>query len=215
MGAGVVPVRFARANRHMIGCSPEVVNMAKQEIASQSLFIIEDGIEVPESALLRVERDSGYGGVPGLEDEDLASPAELEREVFLADWGPILALPFRAYDGIRPTIDEFGKLDWGAFGTWDWERLNGPFDKARYKADKLEEQLQWALIMFSMVQERLSVEARIDVAARIRAGVDLDDFEDMNEHAYARWYLRARRLRSQIRELRAASWRRRHGEHGA
>lgn len=208
MGSGVVPVRFARANRHMSGCGPEVVNMAKHETTSQQACIIEDGIEVPESALLRVERDRGYGGVPGLEDEELASPAELERQVVLAEWGPILALPCRGSDGgIRPVIDESGRLDWGAFGTWDFERLRGPFDKARYKADKLQEQLQWALIMFSMVQDRLSVQARLEVAARIGTGVDLDDFKDADEHAYARWYLRARSLRNQIRELRTAGGR--------
>jgi hypothetical protein len=216
LGVGVVPVRFARANRQTDGCSPEVVNMTRHETTSQEAFIIEDGIEVPESALLRVERNSGFGSVAGLADEELADSEELERQVTLAEWGPILTLPCRGFDGgIRPVIDEFGKLDWGAFGTWDYERLRGPFDKARYKADKLQEQLQWALIMFSMVQERLSVQARLDVAARIRAGVDLDDFDDMNEYAYARWYLRTRSLRNQIRELRAASWRRRHGAQDA
>jgi hypothetical protein len=67
-------------------------------------------------------------------------------------------LPFKAYDGIRPTIDEFGRLDWDAFVSWDWERLRGHLNKARYKADRLEEgELQWALIMLGVVQERLSV----------------------------------------------------------
>jgi len=178
--------------------------------------IIEEDIVVPESALLRVQRGSGYGRVPGLEDEDLADPAELERQAVLAEWGPILALPCRGSDGgIRPVIDEFGKLDWGAFGTRDYERLNGPFDKTRFKAEKLQEQLQWALIMLGMVQERLSSQARLEVVARLRAGVDLDNFEDANEYAYARWYLRARRLRDQIRDLRAASWRRRQREQDA
>jgi hypothetical protein len=169
-------------------------------------FITEEDIVVPESALLSVERDSGYGSVPGLDDEELASPAELERQVFLAEWGPILALPCKGFNGgIRPIVDEFGHLDWGAFGTVDFLRLREPFDKARYKADKLQEPLQWALITLGMVQERLSLQARLEVLARIRSGVDLDAFEDANEHAYARWYLRARSLRNQIRELRAAS----------
>lgn len=176
---------------------------------------IED-IDVLESAWLRVQHQRGYGTVPDLGDDELASPAELERQVALAEWEPILDLPFEApRSAIRPHIDESGHLDWGAFGTVDFEKLYPRFDKAQFKADKLQEQLRWALIMFSMVQERLSVQARLDVAARIRAGVDLDDFDDMDEHAYARWYLRARNLRSQIRELRAASWRRRHGEQDA
>ncbi len=172
-------------------------------------FITEEDIVVPESALLSVERDSGYGSVPGLEDEELASPAELERQAFLAEWGPILALPCKGFNGcIRPIVDEFGHLDWGAFGTVDFLRLREPFDKARYKADKLQEPLQWALIMLGMVQERLSSPAKLQVLARIYSGADLDDVEGENEHAYARWHLRVRNLRDQIRELRAASWRR-------
>lgn len=190
--------------------------MTRQETTTQEAFIIEDGVEVPESALLSVERNSGYGSVPGLEDEELADSAELERQVLLADWGPVLELPCRGFHGgIRPVIDEFGHLDWGAFGTWDFERLRGPLDKARYKADKLQEQLQWALIMLNMVQERLSLQARVEVLARVRSGADLDDFEDTDEHAYARRYLRARSLRNQIRELRAAGRRREQDEHGA
>jgi len=38
---------------------------------------------VPVSALLSVERKNRYGSVPGLDDEELADPAELEREVVL------------------------------------------------------------------------------------------------------------------------------------
>lgn len=165
----------------------------KKDRPTREVGMIEDGVEVPESALLKLQDDGGYGGVEGLADEELADPAELERQIYVAEWGPILALPCTGFDGgIRPLIDECGRLDWGAFGTWDYERLRGPFDKAGYKADKLQEQLRWALIMFGIVQERLSVQARVEVVARIRTEVDLDDFEDMNEYSYARWYLRAR-----------------------
>jgi hypothetical protein len=173
-------------------------------------FITEEEIVVPESALLRVERDSGYGSVPGLEDEELASPAELERQAFLAEWGPILALPCKGFNGgIRPIVDEFGHLDWGAFGTVDFLRLREPFDKARYKADKLAEQLRWAVIMLGTVQERLSMEARLEVLALIRSGVDLDAIAGEDRHSYAKWYMRARSLREQIRELREFSRQRR------
>jgi len=186
--------------------------MTKQETTSQQAFIIEDGVEVPESALRTDDEETGYGSVPGLSDDELASHEELERQVALAEWGPILALPCDARErAFHPDIDECGHLD-GAFGTVDFERLYPSFDKARYKADMLEKQLQWALITLGMVQERLSFQTRLQVLDRIRSGVDLDDFDDMNEYAYARWYLRARSLRNQIRELRAASRRRRYGE---
>ena len=103
----------------------------------------EDNIVVPESVLLRIERDMGYGSVPGLDDDELASPAELERWVMIQEWGPILALPAGGQQGgIRPEVDESGYIDWGAFGTVDFDRLRPPFDRARYKADKLREELQ-------------------------------------------------------------------------
>jgi hypothetical protein len=167
---------------------------------------VED-IELPESALLRVERNSGYGTVPGLEADELADAAELERQVFVAEWGPILALPFKAYDGIRPTIDEFGRLDWGAFGTWDFERLRDPFDKARYKADKLQEKLRNDLMMLDLVRERLSPEAR----GRVRRlamdnQLDVDDIDDPKEWSYARWIRKVRELSNEIHELRRSSW---------
>ncbi len=92
---------------------------------------IEDGVVVAESTLIRVERDTGYGSVPGLDDKELADPAELERQVILAEWGPILAIPI-TWDRpvIRPSIDEDGELDWGAFGTVDFYRLKPPFISA-------------------------------------------------------------------------------------
>ena len=57
----------------------------------------EDEVEdVPVSALLHEERRNRYGSVPGLDDEELADPAELERQVYLQEFGPVLALPWRA-----------------------------------------------------------------------------------------------------------------------
>ena len=93
------------------------------------------------------ERPDRYGSVPGLDDEELADPEELQRWVTFQEWGPILALPVkRRHRWIRPTVDELGHLDYGAFGTVDFERLYGKFDKARYKADKLREELEAQLI---------------------------------------------------------------------
>lgn len=159
-------------------------------------------VEAAPVGLLEVERDRGYGSVPGLDDSELADPEELERQVFLQEWGPILALPDRGHHiGLRPGVDEFGHLDWGAFGTVDFDRIRPEFNKARYRRQKLQEELRDALIMLVMVSERLGDEARLAVSKALRLGGDLDDFTDENEHAYARWYLRARRLCGEIRRL--------------
>lgn len=180
-------------------------------MTSQEAVETYEDIIVPESVLLKVERDSGYGSVPGLDDKELADPAELERQISLAEWGPILALPCKSFNGsIRPAIDEFGHLDWGAFGTVDFERLRGPFDKARYKADKLQEKLRNDLIMLDLVRERVPAEARGAIRTlALHTEVDLDNIENYNEWTYAKWLRRVRNLSRQIHDLRQYSrqWR--------
>ena len=59
---------------------------------------------------------AGAGGdevIPIQVQRELADPEELERQVFLDEWGPILALPCKGSNGvIRPAIDEFGHVDY-------------------------------------------------------------------------------------------------------
>ena len=164
---------------------------------------LDNGVVVPESSLLRLERGKAYGHVVGLDDDELADPAELERQVFFQDFGPILALPVaRRHDGIRPTMDESGGVDWGAFGTVDFERLYGKLDKARYKADKLKEELRRVFIIFSIVKERLPGKAKYLVLKYLRMGViDLDHIEDWDMWLLARRYLQIRAIRDDIFRL--------------
>ena len=144
------------------------------------------------------------------EKGDYLDDQELDRQVMLAEWGPILALPVRTRRGwIQPNIDENGRLDWGAFGTVDFSRLVPEFDKARYKADKLCEELQDELIMASMVSRRLPG-AKRKVLYYVDKGVlELDDIESEDMRALTKIYLRVRRLRKEISELQEASWARR------
>ena len=169
------------------------------------------GIVVPASALLKREHGNRYGSVPGLDDSELADPDELERQVLREEFGPVLALPVKASkSGIRPQVDESGNLDWGAFGTVDFDRYSGGFDKARYKADKLREQLDDLRIRFSMVSDRLKVEAKYLVLKYLRMNIiALEHIVNEDMLALARLYLRAKRLRKQIDDLRQASERRR------
>jgi hypothetical protein len=163
--------------------------------------------------IVPVERDQSYGGVPGLPDEELADPAELERQAMIADWGPILSLPVKSvYGGFRPALDEFGHIE-GAFGTVDFERLHGPFDKARYKADKLEEDVRDAVITLGIISARLPAESVNSLQERLRDdSFDIDDLEGADEYGFARFYTRIKRLRSEIRELRQFSWEHRNAE---
>ena len=163
--------------------------------------------DVPVSALLSVQRDNKYGSVPGLDDAELADPFELEREVMLEEWGPVLALPVKGgKNWIGPVVDESGGVDWGAFGTVDFERYSGGFDRVRYKADKLREQLKDLLIMVSVVAERLPGKAKYLVLKYLKMGVvGLGHISNADMLALARLYLRVERLRGDIRQLETAS----------
>jgi hypothetical protein len=169
------------------------------------------GIVVPASALLKREYGSRYGSVPGLDDSELADPDELERQVLREEFGPVLALPVKAgRSGLRPEVDESGNIDWGAFATVDFDRYSGGFDKARYKADKLREQLDDLRIRFSMVSDRLKAEAKYLVLKYLRLGIiGLEHIVNADMLALARLYLRAKRLQKEIADLREASQRRR------
>lgn len=170
-----------------------------------------EGIMVVESALLKRQHRNKYGSVPGLDDSELADPDELERQVFRQEFGALLALPVKASkSGLRPDVDENGNIEWGAFGTVDFERHASSFDKARYKADKLREELKNVLILFGIVNERIQARAKYLVLKYLRMGiVELEDIVHSDMAALARLYLRARRMRQEIVELREASERRR------
>mgnify|MGYP001095668175 CR=1 FL=1 len=169
-----------------------------------------EGIVVPESVLLRIQRGNRYGSVPGLDDSELADPDELERQVLRQEFGPILALPVKASrNGFRPEVDESGNLDWGAFGSVDFDRYSDGLDKSRYKADKLREQLKDLLIMFGIVSDRIKAEAKYLVLKYLRMDIiGLEHIVNDDILALARLYLRARRLKQEIAELRQASERR-------
>ena len=161
--------------------------------------------------VVQVQRARVYGSVLDLEDEKPASLRELEREIFLAESGPILALPVQSVrGGFRPAIDEFGHLEWGAFGTEDFARLRGPFDKVRYKIDKLRVELRHAVIMLEMVAAKVPGAVIDSLTAGLRSGaIDLEDIEDWNQYFFAQRYLRVKRIRNQIRELLDFTYRRR------
>ena len=176
----------------------------------QTNLVLCDDVVVAESALLKRERKNRYGGVPGLDDSELANPDELERQVYRHELAPILALPIQGNRcSLRPAIDEDGSLCWGAFGTVDFERMY-PFNKVLYKADKLREQLKDVLIIFSIVNERIKSRAKYLVLKYLKMGIiELEHIVDNDMRALARLYLRIKRRRKEIAELREASERRR------
>jgi hypothetical protein len=162
--------------------------------------------DVPVSAVLQVKRDSRYGSVPDLDDEELADPEELERQVVAEQWGPILALPSQGKrERFQPSVDESGRVE-GAFGSVDFDRVGPELDRARYKAEKLKEQLGDVLILVGIVKERLPGRAKYLVLKYLKLGIiELDDIVKEDMRSLAKLWLRARRLQNEIARLREAS----------
>lgn len=171
---------------------------------NEEKFSIYQGVEVPPSPVLRPIRNTGYGPVPGLSDEELLTSTELERWVYLQEFGPILALPEpKRVCCIRPNgFDDSGKPDWGAFGTVDFERYSGPVNKRLYKADKLKEQLKDKSILFEIISERIASVEKYTVLKCLKAGIiSLEHIQDEDMYDLAQVYLRICRLTTEIIEL--------------
>ena len=172
------------------------------------------GIVVPESVLVKVERKDKYGFVPGLEGEEPADPDELERQVLREEWGPVLALPKpEQSSGIRPPVDESGGVDWGAFGTVDFERHRGNIDRSRTRIQELREQLKDKLILLAIVKERLPREAGL-VLKYVRKGIlSLEHMASVDMLAAAKLYLQARKQQKQLAAVQEAGGQRKQRAH--
>ena len=174
---------------------------------NEKSFIVYDGVEVASSAFLKPIRNTGYGSIPDLPDEELASPDELERQVVRAELEPVLLLPVKSKkNGYCPAWDYSEDVGFGAFGTVDFERGMPEFDKARYKAEKLEEEVQDRVIMFLIVNERIPGMNKYRVLKYVGTGViAIDDIIDDDIRALAKLYLQIREVKKQVVELREFS----------
>ena len=165
-------------------------------------FEIYEGIIVPVSPLLKRERSSRYGSISDLDDEELIEPAEIDRVFLREAFAPILALPVKGRKGgIKPNIDEDGTVDWGAFGTVDFDKYV-EFDKLRYKADKLSEELRNEILMMEMISGHIKNKEKYAIIERVYKGtLDLGEIADLETYCLAQRYLRAKRLQREIGEL--------------
>ena len=67
---------------------------------------------------IRVQRQSKYGGVAGLDEVELVDPVELERLVAWQMWGPVLELgPQWCRSRLPYSNDGSGMVDWDEVGT--------------------------------------------------------------------------------------------------
>ena len=175
-------------------------------------FEIYDGIVVPASALRQEQRRERYGTISDLPDEELASPAELERLYLIQEFAPVLALPEKKArkSWIRPNIGEDGKIELGAFGTVDFDRYKPKFDKMMCKADWLREEVANQCLMMETISARIKTLAKYKVIEYVKNGIlDIGDIVDFDMYCLAERYMRTRRLIREIAELRKKSWEKR------
>ncbi len=169
----------------------------------QQEFETYDGIIVPAAALRREKRRTRYGNLADLPDEELADPNELERVMYKEMWWPILRLPQQRWEcPIRPNIGEDGRVDWGAFGTVDFESYRPQSSRLRYKAEQMKEQLKDRVIQLYIISDRIPGSAKRKILQLVRKGIlDTDDIEDWDMWQLAVAYVRALQLRREIQRM--------------
>jgi hypothetical protein len=121
-----------------------------------------------------------------------------------------LALPVKRQGRwIQPNIDENGHADFGAFATVDFDRMQPEFDKAKYKVDKLKEDLSHMIIRMETINARMPGKAKYKVLKYLRQGrIDLYDIGHEDMRALGKLYLRALRVKNEIGQIQKASWQR-------
>ena len=177
---------------------------------NQEHIWIEEGAEVAPPAWQKpVNR---YGVVPGLEEDELASPAELERAYYQELWGPVLLIPCKK--SYSPAWDINGSSDYNAFASVDFDRMRPVFDKARYVRDKLWEEVKDLMIKMKILSERIQDVRKYKVLRLVgKRVIDADDIQDWDMWQLAVMYKRALKIRENIDRLKEQSEKQQEEQH--
>ena len=169
------------------------------------------GIVVPVSTLRQEQRRTKYGTLADLPDEELANPDELERLMYKEMWWPILRLPQQRWEcPIRANIDEDGRVDWGAFGTVDFDRYRPKSSNAASKIAELKERFKDKMITCEMIGERIPGHAKYEILELVSGGIlDPDDISNGDMWQLAVNHRQALWLQRRMRELQEWSQQRR------
>ena len=146
-----------------------------------------------------------YGGVAGLDDDELLDVSELDRMGRLAcrSMGEPLALklPWKPR-GLRAGVDGDGGLDWGAFDTWDFFEQSD-FDKRCWRVRELRRELDELRLRSEVVRPGLECSAAVkQVLDYVRRGVLCSRWiVDASLRGYAEMQQRMACLREELAEV--------------
>ena len=186
----------------------------KQQTEHEDTCEIDD-LPAPPTAQDMSTSASKYGSVPGIPDEELADPEEIERTIYQQEFEPILQLPTRSSNRhIWQHLEH--AHDNGAFGTIDFQRLIPEPDPARGKIHALKEKLKDVLITLSIVKEHVPSDAAALALRHLRSGtIGLEHLQGQRMQSLGRLYLQARQLRREIAQADEAGKRRRQAKQEA
>ena len=103
---------------------------------------------------------------------------------------------------VRGSVDIDGFVDYGAFDTVDFERLVPSFNKARYKVDKLRDEVADTVIRLEIISDRIKNPKKYLIMKYLKDGfLDLDDIKDSDMWSMGRLYLRLLRLKKEIKSI--------------
>lgn len=124
-----------------------------------------DPTELATSVMVRVQRNTGYGIVADLEDEEPADVHELQCLAAWAQYGPLLALPGRYGQTGRVVLDTDGEIDWDRIGPAGGRRRRP--QQPRTEGDDLRRMLG----LISLLMERIPGTGKYTVLKYVRMGI--------------------------------------------
>ena len=179
---------------------------------NKEIFYIEDGVEVVPAAWIQAENNNRYGSVPGLDDSELASPAELERAYYQELWGPVLLIPCKKSNSSAWDINS--SSDYNAFATVDFDRMRPEFDMTGYVRGKLFEQVKDLMIKMKILAERIHGIRKYKILRLVGKGIiKVDDIQHWDMWQLAVMYRQVWKLRRNIERIEEQSEKRLEEQH--
>ena len=128
--------------------------------------------DIPVAPTIKVQRPSKYGGVRGLEDNELAGPEEMERMVEWELWGPVLRLP-ESRHGDRTWTEVYGTIaeQRARLGQVGPAAANSRTAPRARTLGQLRVELRLALQFLAKAHERVPGNAKYAVLNCVRMGI--------------------------------------------